>query len=95
MVSNRKAKIIIPKDLYDSDVANNFLFKLEMKIYRIEYISFTDVYEIYFTSKYVDEISEGQEPPTVLAYYTPYGFSFKGCNNDWFIGYKRPIYELS
>ena len=77
MVSNRKGKILISKELYDSKEINEALFKLEMKIYRIEYIPFQDWYEIYFTSRYLPEIQETQKPTNVRVEITPQGLSFK------------------
>ena len=53
MISPRKGKIIISKELYDSTEINDALFKLEMKVYKVDYIPFQDWYEIYFTSKYL------------------------------------------
>ncbi len=77
MISKRKGKICISKELYDSEEINDVLFKLEMKIYKIEYLSFLDQYEIYFTSKYLIEVPESSEPQEVVAEKTTYGFHFK------------------
>ena len=46
MISTRKGKIIISKELYDSTDINDALFKLEMKVYKVDYIPFQDWYEI-------------------------------------------------
>ena len=82
MISSRKGKIIISKELYDSADINDALFKLEMKVYKVDYIPFQDWYEIYFTSKYLDEIPDSQEPTPINIEITGYGFSFKKVKHD-------------
>ena len=82
MISPRKGKIVISKELYDSTDINDALFKLEMKVYKVDYIPFQDWYEIYFTSKYIDEITESQEPTLVNIEISRYGFSFKRVCNE-------------
>ena len=82
MISPRKGKIIISKELYDSTEINDALFKLEMKVYKVDYMPFQDWYEIYFTSKYLDEIPDSQEPALITIEITRYGFSFKKVKHD-------------
>lgn len=85
MVSKRKGKVLISKELYDGEEVNAALFKLEMKIYRIEYMPFQDWYEIYFTSKYLPEIDESQKPTNVRIEITTLGLTFKEVPDecDW------------
>jgi len=76
MSNQRKAKIVFSRELYDSEQVNDILFKLEMKVYKIEYIPFTDCYELHFTSKYLEEIKGDCKTPTVTAEITSGGFKF-------------------
>ena len=82
MISSRKGKIIVSKELYNSTEINDALFKLEMKVYKVDYMPFQDWYEIYFTSKYLDEIPNSLEPTLVNIEISRYGFSFKRVCNE-------------
>ena len=54
----RRGILRIPKDIYDSDEINKYLFGLQIKIYDIRYKPFDDIYKIYFVSPFAKEVNE-------------------------------------
>lgn len=74
MISNRKGFFKISKRLYDSDNIDNALFGLRIKVYEVQYRHFDDIYDIYFTSPFIDEVKEGCEINEYNLNVSQYGF---------------------
>lgn len=73
---NRRGKMLISKELYEDDKIDDVLFGLKIKVFKISYEPFSDVYEIYFTSPFIDEIEQGVETIQYVITATTYGFYF-------------------
>ena len=66
--------INISATVYRSDMIDDALFGLKIKVFKVEYDTFKDVYTIWFTSPYIDEVEEGSKIPT---YNLEVGAGFK------------------
>lgn len=75
-ISNRRGRLLVSKEIYEDEKNTHVFFALQVKIFRISYDPYSDTYEIYFTSPFIDEVANGFEQPDYTITYTPYGFYF-------------------
>lgn len=76
-MTNRKGIVEITKYLYDGKDIDDVLFGLRMKVYKVVYEPFRDVYEVSFTSIFCRPVDEGTEVPMYSIVRTENGFTLK------------------
>lgn len=56
MITDRKGKLKVSKELYETQEIDNALFGLRIKVFKVDYDPFIGMYEIWFTSPFVEEL---------------------------------------
>lgn len=77
MPSKRRGKLCISAELYDSNEIDDALSALKVKVYDIKFNVFSEIYEIYFTSVFLEEVGVAEIPPQYTIFREDGKYSFQ------------------